>query len=161
MSNSPVPVKSCWNGIIVFQAEPFYKDSTLQFRGISDGLALHHLEGSECCLIHADNPLSASRGVWLNPNVRVLYDPKIDQVVNPKTGSWPSRGDKFKGIWGNRFARWTGFPRRISERYVVRKRLQIWRDEAKHKEKKEVDEAGTYCLINEMQVLVYNGWAHV
>lgn len=159
--NDPVPVKSCWNGIIVFQADPFYKDSPLHFRGISDSLALHHLEGSECCLVHTDNPLSASRGVWLNPNVRVSYNSEADKVVNPKTGSWPNRGEKFWGIWDNRVARWTGFPRRMAERYVVRIRLQTWRNEAKQGDGKALDEAGTYCLINEMQVLIWNGWAHV
>src|SRR5438270_8111059 len=55
LSNAPVPIKSCWNGIVVFQADPFYRDPPLSFRGIPDSLAIHHLEGSECCLIHADN----------------------------------------------------------------------------------------------------------
>jgi hypothetical protein len=35
-----------------FDAEPFYKG--VKFRGIKDGLAEWHLEGSECCLIHRD-----------------------------------------------------------------------------------------------------------
>lgn len=90
-SSSPVPVKSCWNGIVVFQAGPFYKNPSLRFRGIPDSLALHHLEGSDCCLIHADNSLSLTRGVWLNPNVRVSYNSKADNVVNSKGGRWPSK----------------------------------------------------------------------
>lgn len=37
-------------------------------------MAAHHLEASECCLIHADNVLTKMKGVWINPNVRVGYD---------------------------------------------------------------------------------------
>jgi hypothetical protein len=97
-SNAPVPMKSCWNGIVVFQADPFYKDPPLRFRGISDSLAAYHLEGSECCLIHADNELSTAKGIWLNPNVRVLYNPEADKAVNPKAERWPNKGEKLKGI---------------------------------------------------------------
>ncbi|KAI9877771.1 MAG: hypothetical protein M1830_000498 [Pleopsidium flavum] len=72
MAHEPVPVQSCWNGMVVFDATPFYGNSdALLFRGIPDSLAEYHLEASECCLIHADNPLTARRGVWLNSNVRV------------------------------------------------------------------------------------------
>lgn len=161
MSNSPVPVKSCWNGMVVFQANPFYEDPPLRFRGIADSLAAHHLEGSECCLIHADNKLSATRGVWLNPNVRVTYNPEADRLVHPETGIWPSRREKMAGIWSNRWARWTGFPWRYVERYVVNRRVRFWLNEGQQNKGVEVQEQGTHCLINEMQVLVGNGWAHV
>jgi len=160
-SNAPVPVKSCWNGIIVFQAAPFYKDKPLRFRGIPDTLAAHHLEGSECCLIHADNELSAINGVWLNPNVRVTYNPEADKVVNPETDRWPSKIEKLKGIWSNRLARWSELPQRYLERYMVDRRLRLWRKETKRTGHTELRERGTHCLINEMQVLVENGWAHV
>lgn len=41
---------------------------------IPDSLAqYHHLEASECCTIHYDNPLTSSLGVWINPAVRVAY----------------------------------------------------------------------------------------
>ncbi|KAK2855668.1 hypothetical protein FQN49_004966, partial [Arthroderma sp. PD_2] len=66
--SQPIPVKSCWNGAVVMDSSPFYQDPPLKFRGISDGIAKMHLEGSECCLVHADNPLSKQMGVWLNPN---------------------------------------------------------------------------------------------
>jgi len=160
MSNAPVPVKSCWNGITVFQADPFYRDPPLQFRGIQDSLAAHHLEGSECCLIHTDNELTASRGVWLNPNVRVAYNAEADKVINPETGSWPSKQEKLKGIWSNRWARWTRFLSRFMESYVVNNRLRIWRYEVQ-KGTGQVREEAPFCLINEMQVLVENGWAHL
>jgi hypothetical protein len=158
ISNSPVPVKSCWNGIVVFQAEPFYQP--LDFRGIPDSLALHHLEGSECCLIHADNSLSSAHGVWLNPNVRVSYNPEAYEHVHPTSGIWPSRGEKLRGIWSNRWARGTRFPLRIIERYNIDRNVRLWRDET-HQAVLDGHDDGTYCLINEMQVLIENGWAHV
>ncbi len=93
----PVRVQSCWNGMIVFDARPFYDITSsssssssaarpnadgmaaqppaaaqpaqpaqpLLFRGIEDSLAELHLEASECCLIHADNPLSNAD--WAGP----------------------------------------------------------------------------------------------
>ncbi|KAH8811218.1 glycosyltransferase family 69 protein [Xylogone sp. PMI_703] len=162
MSNVPVPVKSCWNGIIVFQAEPFYHNPPLRFRGIPDSLALQHLEGSECCLIHADNELSSRQGVWLNPNVRVSYNPEADEVVNPKVGVWPTTRERVEGIWRNRLARWSGFIQRLTEDYVVNRRLKSWQaEQAKAEGLANPREPGSYCLINEMQVLVENGWAHV
>lgn len=160
MSNSPVPVKSCWNGITVFQAEPFYRDPPLHFRGIPDSLAVHHLEGSECCLIHSENNLSATQGVWLNPNVRVSYNAEADKIVNPKIGSWPSRKEMLKGVWSNRWARWSRLLARFMESYVVNRRIRSWQSEPQKGLGTDRQEA-PHCLINEMQVLVENGWAHV
>ena len=161
MSNCPVPVKSCWNGIVVFQAAPFYRTPPKRFRGTPDSLASHHLEASECCLIHVDNELSETNGVWLNPNVRVSYNPEADKIVRPVTDAWPSRSERISGIWSNRWARWTGFPRRYVEQYVVEKRLQTWQSQVQRNGEEAGRENGTHCLINEMQVLVHNGWAHV
>ncbi|KAF7871521.1 hypothetical protein EAF04_003628 [Stromatinia cepivora] len=160
-SSSPVPVKSCWNGIVVFQAEPFYRNPSLRFWGIPDNLALHHLEGSECCLIHIDNSLSLTKGVWLNPNVRVSYNSKSDDIVNSKGGRWPSKREILKGIWSNRCARWIGFPLRYTERFAVERKVRLWRNEADRTGHAEVQEEGIRFLINEMQVVVENGWAHI
>ncbi|KAI9884015.1 MAG: hypothetical protein M1823_004205 [Watsoniomyces obsoletus] len=75
LSGLAIPVQSCWNGAVVFNATPFYKDPRpLRFKAIPDSLAQAHLEGSECCIIHLENPLVPSRGIWLNPLVRVTYD---------------------------------------------------------------------------------------
>ncbi|TGO81305.1 hypothetical protein BPOR_1216g00010 [Botrytis porri] len=160
-TSTSIPVKSCWNGIVVFQAEPFYENPSLRFRGVRDSLAQYHLEGSECCLIHADNGLSLTKGVWLNPNVRVSYNAKADIVVNPKGGKWPSKGEILKGIWSNRWARWKGFLQRSLERSLVEIRVQRWRSETLVVGQTKVHEKGVYCLINEMQVLMENGWAHI
>ncbi|EEP81276.1 conserved hypothetical protein [Uncinocarpus reesii 1704] len=158
MTSSPVPVKSCWNGIVAFEAAPFYHPSGPEFRGISDSLAKHHLEGSECCLIHVDNPLTPVKGVWLNPNVRVGYNEQAYLETHPRSSAtWPSSRERIKGVWQNRAARWVNLPYRNLENLVVRWRVRRWKAE----NGLEREERGLYCLINEMQVLVRNGWAHV
>lgn len=144
-------------------ALPFYKKfdaqtqgmSKLQFRGVPDGLATHHLEGSECCLIHADNKRSASDGVWLNPAVRVGYNGPAYERVNPQDGLiWLSFLDVVVGSWENRLLRWVTTDW-FTESAVAR-RLRSWTAAGSANK-----EDGWFCLINEMQVLVENGWAHV
>jgi hypothetical protein len=165
MTNQPIQVQSCWNGITVFDAAPFYSKHPLRFRGVSDSLAKKHVEGSECCLIHADNPLSAIRGVWLNPNVRVGYGESAYHTVNPgHSANWVSTTSKVFGMWKNRWARLYGAAKRRSEHWVIKKRILQWKSEVKDEEiiqrEGEKDNA-VNCLINEMQVLVKNGWAHI
>ncbi|KAG6086279.1 hypothetical protein E4U33_006777 [Claviceps sp. LM78 group G4] len=151
-----VPVTSCWNGIVVMPTEPFVSSTTsLRFRGVPDSLAQFHLEGSECCLIHADNPLSRTRGVYLNPRVRVAYNAAAYEATHPAAGSWVSAWDIFRGIWENRLKRWTTSMMTLKG-IVVRSRLKRW-----GRQKKGNEEPGVFCLINEMQVLAHNGWAHV
>ncbi|KAF5671775.1 putative polysaccharide export (CAP59) [Fusarium heterosporum] len=148
-----VPVASCWNGIVAMPTEPFISSSKLRFRGISDSLAEHHLEGCECCLIHADNPLSKTRGVYLNPRVRVGYNLHAYQAVHPEQGAWVSTWQIFSGLWINRIMRWVSSP---FDSWVVRRRVAAWEKEGMGRK-----EPGEFCLINEMQVLVERGWAHV
>lgn len=133
-------------------AEPFVSSTALRFRGVPDSLAEFHLEGSECCLIHADNPLSRSLGVYLNPRVRVGYSPEAYRAVHPP-GGWVSLSQIFTGIWTNRLKRWTLI---TLEGVVVHARLRRWAQKQEHRH-----EPGALCLINEMQVLAHNGWAHV
>ncbi|RDL38575.1 uncharacterized protein BP5553_02915 [Venustampulla echinocandica] len=202
LSLQPVPVKSCWNGIAAFDASPFYslpssevsssesqhQTTRLQFRGIPDSLAASHVEGSECCLIHADNyRLRAEKGVWLNPNVRVTFNASTYPLVNPqgplpasitsdeelmahvasrraKEGRdsmlWPSPREMWRGRWKNRAARWWVGLSFWSENMVVRRRVESWI--AKGKRSGEIrEELGIECLVNEMQVLLQNGWLHV
>jgi hypothetical protein len=191
-----IPVQSCWNGMAVFVAAPFYgsggggaggsrngsssggsssggssssggggSDSDsggsgtrpLRFRGIPDSLAKYHLEASECCLIHVDNPLTAAHGVWMNPHVRVAYTPAAYDAVAGGAGGrlWPTWADRLRGVWRNRFVRWTTST--WARRQRVMARVAKWQaeDAARH------HEPGLNCLVNEMQVLVANGWAHV
>lgn len=151
-----VPVQSCWNGMVAFNAAPFYAPHhPLQFRGIPDSLALHHLEGSECCLIHTDNPLTALHGVWLNPDVRVGYNPAAYAAVHPAGRSpWPPMAEAIRGVWWNRVWRW--LTPTVHKKWLVKRRLRKW-----EREGNERHEPGLQCLINEMQVLRWNGWAHV
>lgn len=158
MRGEVVPVKSCWNGIVAMDAMPFYssaKERGLVFRGIPDSLAEHHLEGSECCLIHADNPYSWKKGVWLNPNVRVGYNqPAYDSVHGSGSGPWLSSVAMMYGTWMNRILCWTSTPW-FQDRIVLRQLAQWKQQSLKNME------PGEFCLVNEMQVLISNGWAHV
>lgn len=151
-SNSPVPVASCWNGIVAMDATPFYSDK-VAFRGIPDSLSIKHLEGSECCLIHVDNPLSSTKGVWLNPRVRVGYSGQAYNGVNPEP-PWQSTFGIWKACWKNRILRW--FTTTWFKNQTVYWRLWRWR-----REDQTHTELGDFCVINEMHVLIYNGWAHV
>ncbi|KAL8821921.1 MAG: hypothetical protein Q9191_007215 [Dirinaria sp. TL-2023a] len=148
-----VPVQSCWNGIAVFDADPFTGIDALSFRGIDDSLASYHVEGSECCLVHADNPLTASKGVWINPNVRVGYSPQAYESVHSSV-PWPGVGGAWLGLWRNRAGRF--FSSEKWRRNTVDAKLKQWGAAQQSR-----FEPGRYCLINEMQVLVENGWAHV
>jgi hypothetical protein len=62
----------------------------------------------------------------------------------------------------NRFVRWTGWVKLWSENKVVRKRVENWVRKGRMMNPPERrEEKGLECLVNEMQVLVYNGWQHV
>ncbi|KAK5133443.1 hypothetical protein LTR08_007685 [Meristemomyces frigidus] len=151
----PVPVASCWNGMVVFDAAPFYhSERPLAFRGIADDLAEAHLEGSECCLVHADNALSSSKGVWVNPHVRVGYNGTAYEAVNPANGaSWLSSLDIATGLWRNRMGRWLRALHMTDT--TVQQRLQTWQSQALDRR-----ELGAFCLIDEMQIMLWNGWGH-
>ncbi|KAK2775001.1 hypothetical protein FQN53_003350 [Emmonsiellopsis sp. PD_33] len=149
IAGNPVPVQSCWNGIAIFDAEPFQsRETPLRFRAIPDSLAKHHLEGSECCLIHYDNPLTASKGVWVNPNVRVGYN----LVAYDASRIFPLTREAFVGWWKGIFASMLGLPWPAD----IAKRVRRWEREVEGNK-----ENGSPCLIDEMQVIVRNGWAHV
>ena len=131
----------------------FTGGNRLKFRGIDDTLATSHLEGSECCLIHADNPASQTRGVFLNPNVRVGYNREAyDKVHAP--GSWLSLSQIYLGLWKNRLARRSTTPWLKESR--VQRLVRKWRKGGDSRE-----EPGQSCLINEMQMVVENGWKHL
>lgn len=125
----------------------------LQFRGVEDSLAEFHVEGSECCLIHADNPVSRTRGVFLNPNVRVGYNPEAYEKVHTP-GSWLSLSEIYLGLWKNRLARRLTTP--WFKESHVRNRVRNWEKQGEDRE-----EPGQFCLINEMQIIVHNGWKHL
>ena len=70
-----VRVRSCWGGMVAFDAEPFLGSKPLKFRATQD----LYWDASECCLVNADlvgdsHPQGESDyGVYMNPYVRVAY----------------------------------------------------------------------------------------
>lgn len=71
-----VRVKSCWGGMVAFDARPFQATEPLRFRATTDT----YWDASECCLIHADlmksgtiNQDGSYVGIYMNPFVRVGY----------------------------------------------------------------------------------------
>lgn len=137
-------------------AAPFYNgSSSLAFRGVPDTLAQSHVEGSECCLVHVDNPLSESQGVWVNPNVRVGYnEAAYEQVRQQAFHDWLSPCRIFVKLWEGRVRRWSTSV--WFKELRVRARVAVWSSVSP-----ERTELGGICLVNEMQVLTANGWAHV
>ena len=132
------------------------------FRGVDDSLAEKHVEGSECCLVHSDAETiweGASRGVWINPNVRVGYSGVAMEAVNKDSG-WPSAVGKVNGVWAMRWQWAFGGIGRWRERERLRGRVVEWQSEGPKRNETRI-ERGTWCLKDEMQVLVKNGWAHV
>lgn len=135
-------------------AAPFY-EVQLHYRGIPDDLAKSHLEGSECCLIHIDNPMSRDRGVWVNPRVRVGYScAAYAKVQYAAYSDWLTASRVFFKLWENRLRRW--FSTSWVQEWVVDRRFSTWMFSRPGRE-----ERGRICLVDEMQVLVANGWAHV
>jgi hypothetical protein len=137
--------------MVAMPVEPFLAEDPLRFRGVSDSLANYHVEASECCLIHADNPLSA-KGVFMNPNVRVGYNATSDAAIHSHDNGM-SLTEIYISIWRNRIIRWMTSP--ILKEWVVHKRVSKWEEE------EQVHEPGHFCLVNEMQVIHAKGWRHV
>ncbi|KXS21828.1 glycosyltransferase family 69 protein [Gonapodya prolifera JEL478] len=156
ISLEPVPVTSCWSGMVAFDAAPFYGPAPLSFRGVEDTLADFHLEASECCLVHTDNPLSRKRGVWLNPNVRVGYSLPVYKEVRRKR--FPSAWHSVVGAWSNRLWRWYSALLHRVERWAVSRLVRKW---AAQRPSGERIESGVDCIINDVQVLWDGAWRHI
>lgn len=161
--SKPVRVKSCWNGMVLFDAAPFYHQPAgdhLRFRAVPDSLADLHLEASECCLIHADNNM-AEKGVWLNPNVRVAYSVSTYRAVQGRHGGvFPGAWGTVAGAWANRWWRWRGRVQQRLETTTVVKRVRKWQENTPRGEELR-REPGLACLINEKQIMWMNGWRHL
>jgi Cryptococcal mannosyltransferase 1 len=154
VGGSPVPVKSCWSGIAAFDAAPFQDLARpLRFRAVNDSLAEYHLEASECCLIHYDNPLSGFKGVWMNPKVRVGYNTvRYDDAHRP--AHWPSTAETTVGRFMDLWARIRHLKPRPE---VIDQRFEEWSQESIINE-----EVGTDCLVNKIMVVSEKGqWREV
>lgn len=172
--SEPFQVASCWNGMVLFDATPFYQTHPavppLRFRAVPDSLADMHLEASECCLIHADNTKSPQQGkgggggtggVWLNPNVRVAYSVSTYRAVQGRQGEvFPGVYGTVAGAWANRWLRWRGRIQQRLETATVVKRVRKWQEETPYGEELR-REPGLACLINEKQIMWMNGWKHL
>ncbi|MCJ1400673.1 hypothetical protein MMC11_003881 [Xylographa trunciseda] len=86
-----VRVRSCWSGIVAFDAAPFQASAATVSAGATETSREVvryryepelYVESSECCLVHADL-IARSRlkdeaqdtGIYINPFVRVTYEP--------------------------------------------------------------------------------------
>jgi hypothetical protein len=131
---------------------PFISKSPLRFRVLSDSLAVLHLEASECCLIHADSPLSASKPILLNPNVKFEYGGSANEAMHsPEAIMSPFQ--IFRATWENRLRRL--FTSTWLKEWKVRQIISMWMDSTGEAE------SGGFCAINEMQVIMKRGWKHV
>ncbi|KAE9982856.1 hypothetical protein EG328_010595 [Venturia inaequalis] len=153
----PVPVSSCWNGIVSMPAHIFTTPKTpLTFRALPDKIAAHHFEASECCLIHADNPLFGTKPVLLNPAVRVGYNHSAYDAVHGRDAGL-SFYDVLEGLWGNRGRRWVSMwfhSDRGRQRHLLRAVGAVGREVG-------VGEVAPWCVVDEMQVIAADGWRHV
>jgi hypothetical protein len=141
-AGEPIPVSSCWNGIVAFNPAPFYAEPPLQFRVIADELASQNIEASERCLIHQENKMSeALGGVWMNPNVRVAHSTKnYEKVALNSLPSW------YKGVavaWASRLESWRGRDPATAISRGLRSRLQGWSEPL----------SNVACLMNDRQVV--------
>lgn len=121
-------------------ADPFVTDTPLRFRGVADGLAAAQLEGSERCLLHADNPLSATRGLYVNPQVRVAYSGTAYTAVQ-SVRSWLSFWYVLGSLWENRLRRGVAIPSPTEWR--IRRRLVRWESRSTLNR-----EPGRFCLLD-------------
>ena len=162
-------VQSCWNGITLMDATPFYNsvdgkgDSVdgLRFRGVSDSLASKHLEGSECCLIHADLTAmgAAEHGIYVNPAVRVGYTEEAYNFTHfGPENTFISPTQYVLAKWLYRLNR-LRTPSAEKQMKTVHRRVEKWKKESSNSLEKR-EEQGEMCLIDEMHLLIWNGWKH-
>jgi hypothetical protein len=165
-SGLPTRVYSCWNGLVAFRAAPFYADPPLRFRSVPDDLAHRHIEASERCLVHADNPLSAAQGVWLNPRVHVAPGGRYHAVQSRPDAAaavhrHPGWAGALAGAWANRVVRWRGGAQAVlGAEAHVRSQFQSWLNETATAT--DTDRiSGLPCLTDDMEVLGRDGWTHI
>ena len=159
MSGHNVPVQSCWNGLVAFDAAPFQTpEHPLRFRGIPDSLAQYHVEASECCTIHYDNSFSESLGVWINPAVRVGYSEDAYNAISASQAdgsspNWPSTSELRWGYWKSKWL-W-----RIKDPFTplkISSRIRNWQHRFPHEK-----EPGLACVSDLAMILMPNGWKHL
>ncbi|KAL8944631.1 MAG: hypothetical protein Q9216_000328 [Gyalolechia sp. 2 TL-2023] len=177
-----VRVKSCWGGIVAFDARYFQAGSIkegdnpspnnttlataidsaqpIRFRAESDLF----WEASECCLVHADLQHASHRtfddedvGIYINPYVRVAY--------GTRTLWWLGLTRRFEKVYSiphNVINHLAGMPRSNPRRIEVGgKEFQerVWVDDkglvagGSFQEVKRVAESGGYCGFRTLQLI--------
>ena len=175
----PSKVSSCWNGIVIYDATPFYPSTSqpslpldangaitpgLPFRAIPDSLASTHTEASECCLINADLTLSNhnNHGIYINPSVRVGYtELAYNETHFGEAETFISAKQYVAAMWLWRLNR-VRMESAEKGLGVVRGRLERWKlqGEGEKGEREVREEYGEMCLVDEMHLLIWNGWKH-
>lgn len=146
--------------IVAFDAAPFQRpDKPLRFRGISDTLAQCHVEASECCTVHYDNPLTSSLGVWINPAVRVAYSAAAYNAISAaQTGNhnsmWPTSSELRWGYWSSKWIWWLRDPGSSLSVWKTRYRIRQWQQGHPREH-----EPALCCASDLAMVLTSNGWA--
>ena len=141
---------------VAFDAAPFQNSHyPLRFRAIPDSLAQYHVEASECCLIHYDNPLTPLKGNWINPKVRVGYSMEAYRAVSADNrggvdDNWPTPYER-RWAWVQRWTWWWDNPIRL-----LKLKYRIW---AWQKRDPEISEKSLPCIADLAMVLKPNGWA--
>lgn len=64
----PIPVYTCWNGLVVFNSDPFYRNN-ISFRHSKN----NECYSSECFLIAHDLSLLGYNKIYMNPKIKVAY----------------------------------------------------------------------------------------
>lgn len=149
----PVPLSSCWNGLTVFDAAPFYTNSPPKFRAVEDSLADFHVEAPETCLIHVDNA-PASKGVWMNPNVRVAHS--VGTYARLQDNQFPDWVSAVVGSWNNRIERWRAPAASAELDAKLRARVSEWVSSGEGASEQR-SEAGVQCLVDDMEVIKPRG----
>ncbi|ORY91923.1 cryptococcal mannosyltransferase 1-domain-containing protein [Syncephalastrum racemosum] len=72
-AGEPVPVFSCWNGMVALNSAPFLQGH-VSFRPLVPNDAAAPLEASECCLVFVDFRQLHYTRIFINPRVKVGYD---------------------------------------------------------------------------------------
>ncbi|MCJ1389540.1 hypothetical protein MMC18_002397 [Xylographa bjoerkii] len=133
-----VPVKSCWGGMVAFDARFFTRHDEPPVRFRSDQAETMR-ESSECCLIHAD--IDDATRTFVNPFVRVAYGPKT---------FWSLQYTKrFERLWylPHKFLSWiVGMPWKNPRRDEIAG--QIVQDHGRNGEEvQRIAQKGGFCSI--------------
>ena len=177
-----VRVKSCWGGVVAFDASFFQINITteqdqppsanaiqttttdsalpIRFRAESDLF----WEASECCLVHADLQHASHRtldeedvGIYINPFVRVAYGTWTLRWLG-----WSRRFEKLYSIPHSLINRVAGMPRYNPRRMEVGGKMfkeRVWVDDKElvsggsFQEVSRVAESGGFCGFRTLQLI--------